>query len=138
MLVSLTYGTNISHIKGNSTVVLMHSGIVNGHQLLCDAHTVLEPHRGTAALFLFYSLSFFSTFSFYVFVTLTVLFLFLGASIVCVNNLYRTADCLAIPWQDICLYTPLAQQCLNDLNVSIALKALHKLTYSLLFAIQKL
>ena len=24
--------------------------IVNGYQLLCDAHTVLEPHRGTAAL----------------------------------------------------------------------------------------
>jgi len=29
--------------------VLIHSGIVNGHQLLCEAHTVLEPHRGTAA-----------------------------------------------------------------------------------------
>ena len=29
----------------------MHSGIVNGYQLLCDAHTVLEPHRGTAAFF---------------------------------------------------------------------------------------
>jgi len=28
----------------------MHSGIVNGYQLLCDAHTVLEPHRGTAAV----------------------------------------------------------------------------------------
>ena len=24
--------------------VLMHSGIVNGYRLLCDAHTVLEPH----------------------------------------------------------------------------------------------
>ena len=48
----------------------MHSGIVNGHQLLCDAHTVLEPHRGTAAFFFFYSLSPFSTFSFYVFVTI--------------------------------------------------------------------
>ena len=31
------------------SLVLMHSGIVNGYQLLCDAHTVLEPHRGTAA-----------------------------------------------------------------------------------------
>ena len=70
----------------------MHSGIVIVHQLLCDAHTVLEPHRGTAALFLFYSLSSFSAFSFYVFVTLTVLFLFLGASIVCVNNLKMTAN----------------------------------------------
>ena len=29
------------HIKGNITLVLMHSGIVNGYQLLCDAHTVL-------------------------------------------------------------------------------------------------
>ena len=69
MLVSLTYGTDI-HIKGYITLVLMHSGIVNGHQLLCNAHNVLEPHKGTAAFFLFYSLSFFSTFSFYVFVTL--------------------------------------------------------------------
>ena len=33
---------------------------------------------------------------------LTVLFLFLGASIVCVNNLWRTADYLVIPRQDIC------------------------------------
>ena len=31
-------------------------------------------------------------FSFYVFGTLTVLFLFLGATIVCVNNVKRTAD----------------------------------------------
>ena len=48
----LTYGTNIGHIKGNSTgtLVLMHSVIVNGHELLCDARTVLKPHRGTAAL----------------------------------------------------------------------------------------
>ena len=60
------------------SLVLMHSGIVNGHQLLCVAHTVLEPQRGTAAFFLFYSLSCFSTFSFYVFVTLTVPISFLG------------------------------------------------------------
>ena len=53
VLVSITYGTNISHIKGNSTLVLMHKGIVNGHRLLCNAHIVFEPHRGTAALFLF-------------------------------------------------------------------------------------
>jgi len=91
MLVSSSYGTDI-HIKGYITLVLMHSGIVNGHQLLCDAHTVLEPHRGTAALFLFYSPSSFSTFSFYVFVNLTVLFSFLGASLVYVNNLKRAAD----------------------------------------------
>ena len=36
-------------IKGSTIPVLMHSGIVHGYQLLCDAHTVLEPHRGTAA-----------------------------------------------------------------------------------------
>ena len=49
-------GTNIRHIQGNnSTLVLMHSGIVNGYQLLCDdAHTVLEPHRETAA-FIYYN-----------------------------------------------------------------------------------
>ena len=52
MLVSLNYGMN-RHIKGNITLVLMHSGIVNGYQLLCNARTVLEPHRGTAAFFLF-------------------------------------------------------------------------------------
>jgi len=31
--------------KGNNILVLMHSGIVNGYQLLCDAHTVSEEHR---------------------------------------------------------------------------------------------
>ena len=60
-------------LRATSVFVIMHSGIVNGYQLLCDAHTVLEPHRGTAALF--YSLSSFSTFSFYVFVTLDSPFL---------------------------------------------------------------
>ena len=40
----LTYGMNINHIKGNRTFVLMHSGNLNGYYLLCDAHTVLEPH----------------------------------------------------------------------------------------------
>ena len=50
----LTDGTkSFNHIKGYITLVLMYSGIVNGyqHQLLCDAHTVLEPHRGTAVFF---------------------------------------------------------------------------------------
>ena len=37
------------HIKG---FVLIYSGIVNGYKLLCHAHTMLEPHRGTAALLL--------------------------------------------------------------------------------------
>ena len=75
-------------LRATALFVLMHIGIINGQQLLCDAHTVLEPHSGTAAFFfLFTHYRPFSTFSFYVFVTLTVLFLFLGASIACVNNL---------------------------------------------------
>ena len=50
------YSTNkFSDIKenseGNDTLVLLHSDIVNGSQLLCDAHTVLEQHSETAALF---------------------------------------------------------------------------------------
>ena len=68
-----------NHIKGYIT------GIVNGYQLLCDAHTVLEPHRGTAAFSILLAIVLIHFF--YVFITLTVLFLFLGASLVCVNNL---------------------------------------------------
>ena len=61
MLVS--YSTNsFSHIKDNRNLVLMHGNIVNGHRLLSDAHTVLEPHRRNAAFFFFYSLSSFFTF----------------------------------------------------------------------------
>ena len=51
---------------------------------------VLEPHRGTAASFFFTHYRPFPPFLFYVFVTLTVLFL--GASLVYVNDLKRTAD----------------------------------------------
>ena len=54
MLVSLTHGTNISHIKSTSTLILMHSGIVNRHQLLCDAHTVFE-HIGALKLYLYFT-----------------------------------------------------------------------------------
>ena len=74
-------------IKGNISLVLMHSGNgnVNGYQLLFEAHTVFEPRRGTAAFLLFYSLSSFPLFLFMCLSLLTVLFL--GASIVCVNNL---------------------------------------------------
>ena len=50
MLVSFSTNRFI-HIKGNINFVLMYSGIVNGHQLQCDAHTVPELHRGTAAFF---------------------------------------------------------------------------------------
>ena len=69
--------------RATALFVIMHSGIVNGYQLLCDTHTSFEPYRGTAASFYFaFHRPFPSTLSFYVFVTLTVLFLFLSASIV--------------------------------------------------------
>jgi len=68
-LVRLILNTQtLATLRATYFFVLMHSGIV--YRLLCDAHTLLEPHRGTAAFFLFYSLLSFSTFSFYVFVTL--------------------------------------------------------------------
>ena len=86
------------HIKGH--IVLMHSGIVNGYQLLCNAHTVVKQHRGTAALFLFYSLSSFLLCSFCVFVIQIVWFLFLRASTVCVNNLKRAAADLVLWFPD--------------------------------------
>ena len=43
--------SNFIHIKGY-IIVLMHSYIVNGHRLLCHAHTVPELLRGNAALLL--------------------------------------------------------------------------------------
>ena len=70
----------------------MHSGIVNGYQLLCYAHTVLEPRRGTAAFSFFahYMYRPFPLFLFMCLSLLTVLILFLSASIVCVSNtIYR-------------------------------------------------
>ena len=54
LLVSSSYVTNsLATLRATALVVLMHSGIVNGYQLLCDAHTVLEPHRVTAAFSFF-------------------------------------------------------------------------------------
>ena len=48
----MSHTANIfSQIKGNN-IVLMHSYIVNGHQLQCNAHTVPEQHKGTGALFI--------------------------------------------------------------------------------------
>ena len=72
----------------------MHSNIVNGRKLLCDAYTVPEQDRGTAALFVL--LSYFFAISFYMFVTLTVPFHFLGASIVCVRNNVKRAEDLVL------------------------------------------
>ena len=43
----------LATLRATAFFVLMHSGIVNEFQLLYDAHTVLKPHRGAAALFLF-------------------------------------------------------------------------------------
>ena len=105
--------------------VLMHSDIVNGDQLQCDAHTMPKRHRGTEAIFLYYSLSSFSAFSFCVFVILTVLFLFLGASSVCVNNLEGSRFSLVIPWQNICLYTPLASKSLYKCSVPLNIMKLN-------------
>ena len=54
LLVTLSYGTNrLTTLRTAEIFVLMHSGIVIGYQLLCDAHTVLEPFWGTASFFYF-------------------------------------------------------------------------------------
>ena len=64
--------------KGNSIVLMLSStSNINRHQLLCDAHSVSEQHKGIVALFLYYSLSSFSAF-FCVFVTLDSPISFLG------------------------------------------------------------
>ena len=39
--------------------------IINGYQLLCDAHTVLEQRRGTAALFVLLTIVLFHFFFLY-------------------------------------------------------------------------
>ena len=43
-----------NHIKGNSTLCSHAQWYCNGYQLLCNAHIVVEPYRGTETLFLFY------------------------------------------------------------------------------------
>ena len=111
-------------LRATALFVLMHSGIVNGYQLLCDAHIVLEPHRVNCSFFLFYSLWSFSNFSFYVFCHSWQSFSWVPLYFVL--TIYRGQQ--IIFWfpdrTSICLYTPLAPQRLNDLNVFIALKAL--------------
>ena len=72
-------------LRATELFVFMYSGIVNGYHQLCDAHTVLEPHKVTEALFYFTRYRPFPLFLFMCLSLLTVLFL--GASIVCVNNL---------------------------------------------------
>ena len=68
---------NLSQNSYNNSSSALVACWCHGYQLLCDAHTVFQPHRGTTTLFLFYSLSSFSNFSFYVFVTLIVPITFL-------------------------------------------------------------
>ena len=89
MLVS--YSTNvrvkIPYIKGNINLILMHSHIVNGNQLLCIV--VFELHKGTVGLFLFYFHPFLLFLLCVVVRTLTVFLLFWGAIIVFVYNLMR-------------------------------------------------
>ena len=88
--------STVSHIKGKIIEnVLMHIGVINGYQLLCNAHTVSlcwNNYGGTAASYPFYSLSSFSAISFVCLsFLLMVLFPLLGASINCVLNLTREA-----------------------------------------------
>ena len=77
----------LATLRATELFVLMYSGIVNGYHLLCDAYTVLEPHMGTEAFFYFTRYRPFLLFHFMCLSLLTVRFLYLGASIVCVNNL---------------------------------------------------
>ena len=84
----------LNHIKGNRTLVLMHSGIVNGYQLLCDAHTVPEPHRGTACSF--FSILFIVFFPLFLFMCLSLWQSFLWCLFsLCFSD--RTAVCTH-PW----------------------------------------
>ena len=53
MLVSSSVMAQAVTLRATAVFVLMHSGIVDEYQLLCDAHTVLEPHRGTVAFSFF-------------------------------------------------------------------------------------
>jgi len=114
-------GTNIL-VTFRATVlfVLMHSGIVNGYQLMRNAHTVLEPHRGTAAFLYFTRYPPIPLFHFICLSLWQSLLLFLGASIVCLNNLKKTTD-LVLWFTDrtsVCTHP-----CHGRLNNLIVLKA---------------
>ena len=111
----------VNHIKGNINFVLIHSGIVNGYQLLCDTPTVLQPPRGTAAFFYFTHYHPFPLFLFMCFSLLTVLFL--GALLIVFWFPNRTSVCRDT-WHHSASMILMCPQRLNDLNVSIALKAL--------------
>ena len=88
----------------------MHSRVVNVHQLLCDALTILCRNNIGELQLLYILLTFIMLYYFFrAFVTLTVLFSFLG----CLNSLCYQSKVdirfsFVIPLQDICLYTLLA------------------------------
>ena len=69
-----------------ATFGLIYSGIVNGHQLLCDAQTLLEQHRGTEAIFSLLTIVLFCCF----FSDSPISFL--GCLYICINNLTSSAD----------------------------------------------
>ena len=85
-----------NHIKIKRTIFFMHSGFVNGYQLLCDAHAVPEQHRETVGLFLFYALSSFSAFFFLCVWNSDSLICFTWCLYSCVNNLERAVD--SVSW----------------------------------------
>ena len=63
----------------------MQSDFVNGHQILCDAHTVFEHYKGTTAILLYYSKIFLSFFL--CFCHSDSAFFFYGVPSVYLNNL---------------------------------------------------
>ena len=92
------------YVKGKSTLVLMHSGIVNGYQLLI----LCQNNIGELQLFISISLTI-VLFRFFFFCVChsDSPISFFGASIVYVNNLKRTVDSV-LCFPDVWLYTPLA------------------------------
>ena len=108
----------------------MHSNIVNGISY-CAMLILCWNNVGELGLYLRYSLSCISPFSFcmFMFVTLTVLFLILSSSIVCIhNNLKRKADLVLWFPDKTSVYTYPWHQ--NDLIVFIVLLNLTKLNCS--------
>ena len=72
---------------------------------------------------LYFYFTHYCPFPFFLFMCLSllkVLFLFLGASIVCVKEDSRFN--LVIPWHDICLYTPLARRLYNLIVLRLKLR----------------
>ena len=86
--VGVLWHEQFSHNKGNITLVLMHSGIVNRYQILCL--------NDIGELQLFFYFTHYHPFPLFLFMCLLLwqsyFFSWLGASLVYVNNLKRTAD----------------------------------------------